>query len=217
VGVGLCCLFEQQFATLADNGFRWRKQMSDENRRVLASGRRDQQVQVLQGQVRTWPYGGVLVPPGPPPAAPPPPSGAGVTSQWPNPGMPAYGAPSSTQDVRTVPMMRAPALPPGQAPPPSGRAAPLPPPRQAAMPAPAAHAPRSVAAPCRPSQLTPPPMSRGPAVPASRGPAVPGRAAQPTPRVQAAPDARARQVHRRSEVMEALRAEIARLNREGGR
>jgi hypothetical protein len=63
---------------------------------------------------------------------------------------------------------------------------PLPPPGQAPMP-PSAQVPRAMAAPCRPSR--------------------------PTPRVQTPPDPRKLQVHRRSEVMEALRAEVVRLRR----
>src|SRR6266540_2278482 len=170
--------------------------MSDDNRRVWAFGRREQQV-VIQS--------GVLVSPGPPPSAPPPtPSGAGVTAPWPTPKAGVSGGVvsgetgwagsaavtssghwtggGSLHDARTV-ALRAPVLPPGCAPVPQGRQAPLPPPRQAA--------------------LTSPPLARGPSVPSPHGPATPGRSPQPTPRVQAAPDARMRQVHRRSEVVDA--------------
>jgi hypothetical protein len=66
-------------------------------------------------------------------------------------------------------------------------ARPAPPPGQAPLPQPPSPAPKAVAAPCRPSR--------------------------PTPRVQAPPNPRMRQVHRRSEVMDALRDELTRLRR----
>jgi hypothetical protein len=180
--------------------------MSDDNRRVLAFGRREQQVMVLKQQQhphqdrRTAPFD-TLASAGPPPPAPPAPSGPGrhsplpanatqpdvrtVSMRAPQPSAPAS---ASLSDARTM-LMRAPQRPPGQAPMPASRAAAMPGSRPA-PPSPSPAVPRSVAAPCRPSQ--------------------------PTPRVMSAPDARARQVHRRSEVVDLLRAEVARLRRQNG-
>jgi hypothetical protein len=105
---------------------------------------------------------------------------------------PPPSLPHNWQEQRTV-SMRAPSLPPGARP-------------ARAMPA-VASPPRPAPPPPRAPALPPPP-------PSPRAPAAPCRPSRPTPRVIAAPDNRMRQVHQRSEVIDALRAEISRLRRD---